>query len=367
MLDLKKVVITGMAGLMILGLTGCHKREYEYQLSDFCEVSFLGENGSGYIEIHQKEVDKSGFDENELEKYETLVYDLKNINMNYISGNQNNSRDIAVSKDKELSNGDEIKIDFKKKPRDFHADIGNEPLIVTVEGLADSLEEVDLFDEKYVTFSGNPETNTIVSVIKTPAENVELSEVEKEYLGYFMKYGIISQNAVEKNSAFVAKAELAENAVNLYGYEDLNVFLAHLGMKTAADTKEMTLSNIQETIHTDDPDSIADKEAMKNAINEAFLNFGQGAIHCTDIVGLRNNPSLENGFFVYYYIDDGVNIDYYETAIFVYYTNGTYSAELGNYSRPVTYEQAKKYIDKGTPLSDNMPKEHEAPETEGGE
>lgn len=367
MLNLKRIAIAGISGLLVLGMSGCHKHEYEYQLSDFCNVKFIGENGSGYIEISQKDVDQSEFEESELEKYETLAYDLKTVDMNYVSKNFNNTKDLNVSKDAELSNGDEITISFNKKPRGFHSDMGTEPMTITVEGLADSLPEVDLFDEKFVTFSGNPETNKIVNVIKMPPENVETSVMEKEYLGYFLHYGIISQNAVEKGSSFVAKAELGDDTIDTYGYDDLNVFLASIGVKTASDTKEMNLENIQETIHTEDPDSVADKEALKAAINDAFLNYAQGAIRCTDIVAIRSNPSLENGFFVYYYMDDGVYIDYFETAVNIYYTNGTYTAELGNYSRPVTYDQMKKYADKGTVLSENMPKEHEAPAESGEE
>ena len=351
----KTIVIAGLTAMLISPLAGCHKHEYEYQLSDLCEISFIGEDGSGYIEIRPKDLSDMPLKTEDGEKYTTLLADIERANLNYVSLNANNGTGVTVSKDLELSNGEEVTIGFRHKSKEFKCDIGAEPVTLEVSGLK-PLQEVDLFSEKYITFTGNPETNKIAWTMTTQDGNEEEAK-EEDTLGYYFDYSILAQDAVEKGSSFTAAATLNEDAVRLYGYEDGNVFLASKGFKCDGLQKELALERIQETIVVDDPRVEVDKEGIKSAIGTAMKNYGQGAINYTDIVALRPHPGVENSFFVYYYIDDGEYVDYFETAVYIYLTDGQFSAEMGNYSRPVTYEQVIKYLEKGTQLSDEIPKE----------
>lgn len=352
---LKKTVITAFATLLIFAQTGCVKKTYDIQLSDCLDISVFGENGSGYIEVHRKEMSPADFEHEG--QYEALSKNLDRLNTDYIPGETSNRGGIIFSKLDGISNDDEITVKFQisKNFKWEDIEVGTDPYTFTVSGLKDELKTIDLFDEEHVRFVGNPDANDIAALVQSDNSG----DFDKS--NYF-KYTIVSKDSVEQGSKFTAMISMTETAKNLFGYSDVNVFLAKNGYKIDSLTKELTLDTIQNGIDAGgNSEASFDTQKMKDAIGKAMNEYGQGPIGYTDIVAIRPQPGVENGFFVYYYLDDGSYVDYFEKSFLIYDIDGSYEAEVGNYSRYVTYAQVMKYLDKCVRLSENMPSDEDNP------
>lgn len=384
----KTLKLTFVAALLLCIFTplmGCRKHEYEYKLQDFLEISFFGENGNGYIEIHPKEPTKEELLLEDDEKYEAVVNDVLQYNLNYVSLNANKMSALKIDKETELSNGDTVEISTLLKKNNFNIDIDLNSFTVEVAGLENSLQELDLFGENCVLFYGDPETNKIsCSIVYPSVEDLKLERENKEYNpfsfpGSYFKYNVTVYDAIELGSSFRAEAYLTDDTIEKYGYQAVETFLASNGYKAKEIVKDMVLENIQTPVIPEDKGDGVDEETktkIKTAIGDALTNTSAGGIEYTDgypytdIVAFRKQSGVDNSYFVYYYYESSQAVSYYEMAMYIYCSNGEYTAKKGEYMRYVTLQQVQKYLDQCTILSDNMPQsgdKYEEIEEESGE
>ena len=254
----KKILTTSLVALMIVGLSACKEKEpegpiYDYDFTDYLDISYVGPNEFADLEISLKEIDSDDFDSDtefiKIKKFMTNLFPY-----------------VVASKTSEITNGDVIQVGISSEYTEGTGDlnINLEVHSFEVNNLPDAVY-YDLFDNDTVTFYGLEGTSDVLYKVN---QKSTLSQNIKDNLSYTVT---IDTDEVEaKVSVMSIKATLKDSFLKTTKYSDTETYFKSLGYIVDLEGEKA----LKETVSYKDFEQLTDKELIKEQLSEKIKEQG---------------------------------------------------------------------------------------------
>lgn len=270
-------------------------KNHKYDFADYMNVYAVGVEGHGYIFIEPKVITRDMFENDD--EFIKVKKDIEAIGLYYTPSSSNNSKNLAISKKEELSNGDSVAIGVSYSKQKLQSDMNLDTYAYTVSGLKEASEDVyvDLFSEDNVMIYGtadgklnyslNPESK-VIDLLRKLSYKIDTDEKTLIENGTLIN---VSVSAGNKNTEEVGK--------------DIPLFFAKNGYIVDEAEKEMILGHVTKPIYFDQlngEDFAGMEQSLKNAIAETIE---KGNIR---LYSVQQNPDTSE---IYKYIVTYSNVD----------------------------------------------------------
>ena len=258
MFKLKKFFTIALVALMIVGLSACKEKEpegpvYDYDFTDYLDISYIGPNEFADLEISLKDIDSDDFSSDtefiKIKKFMTNLFPY-----------------IVASKTSEITNGDVIQVGISSEYGDGAGDlnINLEVHSFEVNNLPDAIY-YDLFDSDTVTFYGLEGSSDVLYKIN---QKSTLSQNIKDNLTYTVT--IDTEEVEEKVSVMSIKASLKDSFLKTTKYSDTETYFKSLGYIVDLEGEKA----LKETVSYKDFEQLTDKDLIKEQLSEKIKEQG---------------------------------------------------------------------------------------------
>ena len=337
--SIRKFLTCLMVCVLCISLGGCARRDrkkqketypnefrstdHAYDFIDYLSVITYGEDGDGYVEVIQRDINVSMFPSEE--EYIAVKKDLENLKLRYVQGEKVSSDNrLTVSKTEGLSNGDVIQIGVNYKEEDLNSDLNIETYDYVVDGLGVATD-IDLFSKEMVTFYAT-DNGELFYHLHAPRNT--LKEL-KEHL----TYEITTDNAIEADKTVLSiTATLDKEFMDANKINSLKLFLARNDLRGPV-TAEKVLQTVIQPIDY----SSANQALVEAALYDALYEIEPDV---TKILTLQRSPreasTEQHKATVFYMTTNPSNgaVEYWYREAAIHYVDETYYIEsLSNRSK----------------------------------
>lgn len=299
-IKLRKAVILMASALMTVGTVGCSKKtetpalnanrgtDYTYDFINYMDVSFLGNDGSGSVEVTPKDISVKDFESED--DYIAVKKLLEEIDLTYkpATGDSEEvtSEYFSVTPAENLSNGDIVTFaidpDFKNES---NVSINLEPYQYQITDLGNQAQ-LDLFGESNVIFYGLEGTNEVYAAIK---EDSDFPEELKDNIQY--KITPDSQKLEVDKTILSIDASLNDEFLKQddADYRNLSEYLLKKGYQSET-SKDKVLTTI---VGPTNFNKVANKKNMAAAITKAIQENLENSDPVYSLVNIQRSTTAE--------------------------------------------------------------------------